>query len=337
MGIFSFITRTKNKDQTKEGIKYKPKEESKVSKENKIEDKSLREYPLHTNRQDSGGLFQPISAEIAEQRVLYYLGEDYKFLSFTNYTQGAKVKCKCGNEYYTGISETTYRECTKCNVSRYKIKHLEVKDEDMVKLLDKDIYTLIGIGNKNGSRFKNRLEVKHNYCLQEGTIAYHKIRDGVRCRDCIRIKKEREGRVKSNSKTKKANTKKTSTRNKTKPKLTHNNPTQYMGVKYSSSIGEREVMEVLNEKGVSYKREYRFPKLLNRRFDFYLKEYNLCIEFDGQQHYEPVEYFGGIDTFINTVNSDREKDKFCFDNNIRLLRIPYFSDVEEEINKAIKE
>ena len=35
------------------------------------------------------------------------------------------------------------------------------------------------------------------------------------------------------------------------------------------------------------------------RYDFFLPDYNLLIEFHGKQHYEPVEIFGGEEEFKN--------------------------------------
>lgn len=65
------------------------------------------------------------------------------------------------------------------------------------------------------------------------------------------------------------------------------------------------------------------------RFDFYLPEYNLMIEYDGEQHYMPVS-FGEKD--LNKVNNkfeliqeyDQLKNNYCEQNNINLLRIPYW-------------
>lgn len=59
-------------------------------------------------------------------------------------------------------------------------------------------------------------------------------------------------------------------------------------------------------------------------FDFYIKEFNLCIEFDGEQHYRENNYFGGNNIFKETQKRDKIKNKYCKDNDINLLRIPYW-------------
>ncbi len=46
------------------------------------------------------------------------------------------------------------------------------------------------------------------------------------------------------------------------------------------------------------------------RFDFYLPYVNMCIEYNGLQHYQIVEYFGGIDSFIEGQKRDKIKEQF---------------------------
>ena len=65
------------------------------------------------------------------------------------------------------------------------------------------------------------------------------------------------------------------------------------------------------------------------RFDFYLLKYNLFIEYDGQQHYYPIRYCGdneakNIEIFQKGKERDKLKDNYCIENNINLLRIPYW-------------
>ncbi len=52
-------------------------------------------------------------------------------------------------------------------------------------------------------------------------------------------------------------------------------------------------------------------KYINKlTFDFYLPDYNLCIEFDGRQHFEPVEHFGGQKEFESCVKRDNLKNNW---------------------------
>ena len=69
-------------------------------------------------------------------------------------------------------------------------------------------------------------------------------------------------------------------------------------------------------------------------FDFYLPNYNICIEFDGRQHYLPIFYFGGEKMLNYTKNNDNIKNEYCLNNNIKLVRIPYYeiNDIENIIS-----
>lgn len=100
--------------------------------------------------------------------------------------------------------------------------------------------------------------------------------------------------------------------------------------KCNSSKGELAVGKWLEEHSIEFIEQKKFPdckykKLL--RFDFYLPNYNVCIEFDGIQHFEPWAH--GSDRskleegYRETVIKDGIKNKYCFENGIKLLRIPY--------------
>lgn len=105
----------------------------------------------------------------------------------------------------------------------------------------------------------------------------------------------------------------------------------------SSSKGEEKVRDFLINNGISFSQEHRFDDCKNKNklpFDFYLKDYNLCIEFDGKQHFEPIEYFGGQKTFEQTQKRDSIKNHYCKDNDIDLIRIQYTD--FKNINKILK-
>lgn len=64
------------------------------------------------------------------------------------------------------------------------------------------------------------------------------------------------------------------------------------------------------------------------RFDFYLPDYNLFIEYDGIQHTEICRYFKTDEENRKALEKiqyrDKIKNQYCIDNNINLLRIPYY-------------
>lgn len=94
------------------------------------------------------------------------------------------------------------------------------------------------------------------------------------------------------------------------------------------SKGESEIRNYLNSKNIYFVQEkkfYEFSKYIE--FDFYIPNFNLCIEFDGIQHFKPVDFFGGLDTFMNTVKIDNMKDEYCSYKGIKLIRISYTENI----------
>ena len=95
----------------------------------------------------------------------------------------------------------------------------------------------------------------------------------------------------------------------------------------NESKGEKEINEILNKYNVDFKSQYKFNDCKSKRelpFDFYITNLNIVIEYDGIQHYRIIKYFNGLDGFITTKIHDAIKTKYCKDNNIKLIRIPYW-------------
>lgn len=96
--------------------------------------------------------------------------------------------------------------------------------------------------------------------------------------------------------------------------------------KCNESYGEKKVKEILNERNFKYEREYIFDKLKNRRFDFFLNDYNTVIEFDGIQHFQINGHFCANNEILQKNHKyDLEKTLFCKQNNIKIIRIDYKS------------
>ena len=101
-----------------------------------------------------------------------------------------------------------------------------------------------------------------------------------------------------------------------------------------SSKGERNINNLLISHGIEYIREYGIHVNGNSyRFDFYLPKENILIEYDGIQHFETNEYFGGDEGFEIIKQSDNIKNQYCIDNNIDLIRINYKDDYDSILSK----
>lgn len=60
----------------------------------------------------------------------------------------------------------------------------------------------------------------------------------------------------------------------------------------------------------------------------------ILIEYDGKQHFQPIDYFGGKEQYNKNKIRDDIKDEYCKKNNMPLLRLPYFL-TNEEIKQQI--
>ncbi len=106
----------------------------------------------------------------------------------------------------------------------------------------------------------------------------------------------------------------------------------------NESRGERTIRMLLEDKNIIFEQQKKFPQCCDKKplpFDFYLPTYNVAIEYDGEQHYRPIPFFGGEESFQTRLKHDRIKDVYCMKNNIKLLRIPYNKNIENELNNFL--
>lgn len=116
------------------------------------------------------------------------------------------------------------------------------------------------------------------------------------------------------------------------------------------SVGEEKIGKILTKSQISFQREYSFQDLLGvkkpLRFDFAVFEnekIKYLIEYQGEQHFYPVEFFGGIEQFSLQQDYDTRKKEYCQNNGIPLVLISYFdlekidlNMIEERYNEAKK-
>jgi very-short-patch-repair endonuclease len=104
------------------------------------------------------------------------------------------------------------------------------------------------------------------------------------------------------------------------------------------SRGENLIRLQLELNGIIYESQRSFEdcKNINKlQFDFYLPDYNICIEFDGSQHHRVNDFFGGIESFQKLKTNDKIKDDYCAQKNITLIRISNIKKIEKEISNIM--
>ena len=107
----------------------------------------------------------------------------------------------------------------------------------------------------------------------------------------------------------------------------------------SQSKGEKEISKALNSLNIKFIEQKTFSECFSEKtgrmlkFDFYVPSKNLLIEYDGEQHFKPIDFFGGKKEFDKRQNLDKTKNHYANDSGFKLLRIPYYE--KENISNII--
>lgn len=93
-----------------------------------------------------------------------------------------------------------------------------------------------------------------------------------------------------------------------------------------TSLGEENTRLVLKELGVNFTEQVSFSGLVdvgNLTYDFFIPDSRILIEYQGIQHYKPVDLFGGEKAYKLQVSHDHIKMEFAKHNCLNLICIPY--------------
>ena len=112
--------------------------------------------------------------------------------------------------------------------------------------------------------------------------------------------------------------------------------------KCQESKGELEIKKILDTFGITYVQQKTFNDLYYKskthklRYDFYLNDYNILIEYDGIYHFEAINK--KVNQFKDCLIRDGLKDNYAKTHNLLLIRIPYldFKNIESIIKALIK-
>jgi len=108
-----------------------------------------------------------------------------------------------------------------------------------------------------------------------------------------------------------------------------------------NSKGEEKIRNYLKNNNLIYKEQHKFNEcrnILPLKFDFYLPEYNMCIEYDGEQHFKRYRFEKDDNKLLERQKRDNIKTLYCEKNNIYLLRIKYnnLNKIDKILNNKLK-
>lgn len=95
---------------------------------------------------------------------------------------------------------------------------------------------------------------------------------------------------------------------------------------HSSSM-EVEIRNFLSNNNIEFEEQKTFEWLkyeTNMFLDFYVPQYQIAIECQGEQHFKPIEFFGGKEKFNLHLDRDKKKLELCNEHDITIL---YFSNL----------
>lgn len=111
------------------------------------------------------------------------------------------------------------------------------------------------------------------------------------------------------------------------------------------SKSEKYIKNWFINNNIKFETQKRFTDCRDKNplpFDFYLPDYNLCIEFQGQQHFEPHMFISlykskekGMEKFEQQKYRDQIKQDYCKVNNIKLIEITYKDNIEEKLKDLL--
>ena len=106
----------------------------------------------------------------------------------------------------------------------------------------------------------------------------------------------------------------------------------------NSPKGEVAISKILDNLNINYEAQKTFDDLKDKSYlsyDFYIPNQNILIEYQGIQHYEPVDIFGGEGAFISQQKHDKMKLDYAKEHGYNLITVPYTEDSLSKIKKYL--
>ena len=259
----------------------------------------------------------------------------------------------CGNEF--DMSPHNFLEgqrCPKCQHRSYR-KTTEEFKEELFNLVG-DEYTL----EDEYINGRTKVNFRHKTCGKIWHTTPSEILNGYRCIHCYGNKlltqeefEERVYKQRGNEYSVVGGYVNFST----KIAMKHNkcgyiwnvNPSTFLSKqsgcpKCNQSKGEARIEKYLLDNKINYTAQMKYDDLVGIKnipfsYDFFLPDYNILIEYQGQQHEYAVDWFGGEEKFIRQQEVDKIKREYAKIHNINLLEIWYydFKNIEQILESRL--
>lgn len=285
-----------------------------------------------------------------KKEVFDLVGDEYVFLEpYVNTNTKIKVKHNtCGHIYDVAPAKFLLgRRCPYCN-GNHKKTDAEFKQE---------VYDLVGneymfVDSYQGAN--NKIKVKHSKCGHIYEVTPSNFLRGSRCPFCYQNSKPKSNNYfKQEVKAIVGDEYKfldTYVDAEVKLRVKHEKCGNIYKVRPRVFLegyrcpyckepkGEIIIAKVLDMFAIHYEAQKTFSDLRDTQplsYDFYIPSQRILIEYQGRQHYQPIDYFGGVKRFKYQKKHDKRKLDYANTNNYNLITIPYTEDTFSKIKKYL--
>ena len=289
------------------------------------------------------------SDEDFKHEVNILVGDEYTFLdSYVNNKTKLRVKHNvCGNVYKVRV--LSFLEGSRCPYCAGLVKKTD-------KQFRQEVYTLVGDEYTFLDKYvntKTKLRVRHNECGNIYEVTPSKFLFGRRCPYCAGLVKKTDTLFKKEvldmvgdeytflDKYVNAYTK-IRVKHKECGNVFEAYPTNFLRGHVcpfcNNPKGETTINKILKTLGIDYETQKTFKDLKDKdylSYDFYIPSQSILIEYQGIQHYQPVDHFGGETKFKNQQKHDLMKLDYAKEHGYNLIAVPYTEDTFSKIKKYL--
>lgn len=285
-----------------------------------------------------------------KQEIFNLVKNDYVFLEpYVNAITKLRVRHKtCGNVYE--VQPNSFLHGSRCPYCSSSAKKTNTQFRQEVYTLVGDEYVFIDTYVNN----RTKLNVKHKTCGNVYEVYPNSFLQGNRCPYCAGLAKKTDKQFKQEVYDLVGNEyvflDTYANNNKTKLRVRHNKCGNIYKVSPNNFVqgsrcpfcnspkGETIITKLLDTFNINYDYQKTFDDLRDSyplSYDFYIPDQNILIEYQGIQHYQPIDYFGGEIAFKKQQKHDQMKLDYAKEHGYNLIAVPYTEDTFSKIKKYL--